>query len=222
MSAWSFSSLDLFETCPKKYYHLRVVKDVTEPPWEHRQEGEDAHRALRNRLYRGSPLPTGLAKLEGVCAQLDAAPGEIYLEHKIALDKNLNVVDWFDKRVWVRAIFDVAKVNRNKGVVLDWKMGKKHEESDQLELFAAVLMAWQPQVDEVSTGYVWAKDDVITNSSLTTETFTRERDFSRLWGEFNKRAARIDKAFDTGVWQPKQSGLCRRHCPVSTCVYHGE
>jgi hypothetical protein len=32
---WSYSSLGLFQQCPKKYYHLRVVKDYVEPETEH-------------------------------------------------------------------------------------------------------------------------------------------------------------------------------------------
>jgi len=217
MPSWSFSSLDMFENCPKKYYHLRVVKDVEDKPYEHRQEGEDAHRALRNRLHRGSPLPTGLAKLEGICQKLIEAPGEFYLEHKVALDDNLNPVEWFSKQAWCRAIFDVAKVNGRKAIVLDWKMGKKHEESDQLELFAAVLMAWLPEVDEVTTGFVWA-----TDGSLTTDKFTRKDSYALLWSNYHKRVARIEKAIETNVWQPKASGLCRKHCPVSSCAYSGE
>ena len=27
---WSYSSLKLFEQCPRKYYHLRVAKDFKE------------------------------------------------------------------------------------------------------------------------------------------------------------------------------------------------
>jgi len=222
MTAWSFSSLDLFETCPKKYYHLRIAKDVKEPPWEHRQEGEDAHRALKNRLHRGAPLPAGLQKLESLCARLEAAPGQFYLEYKLALNENLQPVDWFAKDVWVRAILDMGKINGDKALILDWKMGKKKEECDQLELFAGVVMAWKPEVQTVNTGFVWAKDDVITDASITSEVYTRERDFARIWGEYNRRVARIDKASKEGVWQPRQSGLCRRHCPVSTCAYYGE
>ena len=29
--AWSYSSITLFDQCPKKYYHLRVAKDIKEP-----------------------------------------------------------------------------------------------------------------------------------------------------------------------------------------------
>ena len=28
---WSYSSLALYQQCPKKYYHLKVVKDIKEP-----------------------------------------------------------------------------------------------------------------------------------------------------------------------------------------------
>ena len=30
--AWSASSVDAYTTCPKKYYHLRVARDVQDFP----------------------------------------------------------------------------------------------------------------------------------------------------------------------------------------------
>lgn len=30
--AWTYSHLEAFETCPRKFYHTKVLHDVDEPP----------------------------------------------------------------------------------------------------------------------------------------------------------------------------------------------
>ena len=32
---WSYSSLKTFQQCPKKYYHLRIAKDIKQSDTEH-------------------------------------------------------------------------------------------------------------------------------------------------------------------------------------------
>lgn len=55
--AWSYSSIKLFEQCPKKYFHLKVAKDVTEPPTEATLYGGRFHRAAEDYIKEGIPLP---------------------------------------------------------------------------------------------------------------------------------------------------------------------
>jgi hypothetical protein len=42
---WSYSSLKTFEQCPKKYYHLRIVKDVKDEGSEATIYGQEVHKA---------------------------------------------------------------------------------------------------------------------------------------------------------------------------------
>lgn len=215
MATWSFSALEMFEQCPKKYYELKIAKSVKEKPWEHRSDGEAQHEALKLRLECGQPLPEHLKHLEPLCKTIAAAPGDLYLEHKLALDENLEPVEWFSKRVWVRVIFDVAKINGEKALIIDWKTGKKKNNPDQLDIFSAALMAWQPQVTQVTVGFVWTREK---ENHLDTDIYTREG-YALQWSEWWKRVGRIDKAIETNVWQAKPSGLCNGYCPVKSCTY---
>jgi ATP-dependent protease HslVU (ClpYQ) ATPase subunit len=39
--------------------------------------------------------------------------------------------------------------------------------------------------------------------------------------EIARRLAKLAGAFEANVWNPKQSGLCRKHCPVKECEHNG-
>ena len=51
MAGWSYSSITLFDQCPKKYYHLKVAKDVSEPESEAMRYGKDLHLAEIGRAH---------------------------------------------------------------------------------------------------------------------------------------------------------------------------
>ena len=42
-----------------------------------------------------------------------------------------------------------------------------------------------------------------------------------LWKPWLSKYAALEKAYETGVWNPRPSGLCRRHCPVVECPHNG-
>ena len=45
MTAWSYSSLNTFKQCPKKYYHLKVVKDIKDKGNDATIYGQEVHTA---------------------------------------------------------------------------------------------------------------------------------------------------------------------------------
>ena len=54
---WSYSSLSLYQQCPKKYYHLRVAKDIKEPPSEAMTFGNEIHKVAEEYVAKGKPIP---------------------------------------------------------------------------------------------------------------------------------------------------------------------
>ena len=42
-----------------------------------------------------------------------------------------------------------------------------------------------------------------------------------LWQKWIKDHDRMKTAYRTGVWNPKPSGLCRKHCVVLSCPHNG-
>jgi len=55
--SWSYSGITLFDQCPKKYYHLRVAKDITEPASIAMMYGTDVHEAAELFIRDGTALP---------------------------------------------------------------------------------------------------------------------------------------------------------------------
>lgn len=216
--AHSYTSITSFETCPRRHYILRVAKEVVEPPTEALTWGNTVHKALEIRLRDGTQLPTKLSKYEQYAAKLEAKPGTLMVEEEIALDRDFQRVGWWDKAAWLRGKLDVAIVNGKKAGIFDWKTGGRKPDNDQLSLFAGMTFAVMPEVENVTTGFIWLKD-----GKIDTQVFTREHKHF-IWQEFLPRIERVERAHAENKWPAKPSGLCRAWCPVgrSRCEYCGK
>lgn len=211
--AWTYSQLEKFETCPKQYYHVRVVRDVKEPPTEHTKWGEDVHTAMENRVMHGAPLPEGMQQWEGIAAKLCALPGTKLCEYKMAVGKNFKTAPW--KESWTRGIADLVILNGKKAAVFDHKTGKR-KLTEQLELYAGYVFAEFPEVEEVTTGFIWLKEKKIDKA-----TYTRDQ-VSEIWQGFLPRVIKLESAYDRDSWPARPSGLCKGWCHVKTCVHWKE
>src|SRR5215471_18142865 len=60
--AWSYSALNNFETCPKKFYEVQVAKNVKEPKGEALNWGDAVHAAMAKAVIHRSPLPPEMSK----------------------------------------------------------------------------------------------------------------------------------------------------------------
>ena len=209
--AWTYSQLDKFETCPKQFYHVRVAKDYTEPPTEHTKWGERVHTAMEERVQFSIPLPEGMEHWEGIASKLAKLSGEKYVEHKMSVDKSFNSSSW--KEAWSRGIADLLVINGDKAAVFDHKTGKR-KITEQIMLYAGYTFAQFPEVNEVTTAFVWLKEKKVDK-----ETFTRD-DIPKIWNEFLPRVAKLEHAYEADKWPVRPSGLCNGWCPVKSCTYY--
>lgn len=216
--AHSYTSITGFETCPRRHYLLRVAKEVTEPPSDALTWGNTVHKALENRLRDKTQLPKGMESYEPYAKKLEGKPGTLLVEEEIALDRNLKRVGWWDRSAWLRGKLDVGIVNRRKAGIFDWKTGGRKPDADQLELFAGLAFTVLPEVEEVTTGFIWLKD-----GKFDKQVFTREQN-PVIWQGWMPRIERVERAHATNKWPAKPSGLCRNWCPVgrSRCEYCGK
>lgn len=218
--AWSYSALNKFETCPRQYYETKIAKNFSDVQAS-QGAGQDFHHAAEATLKTGDPLPSHLRRYTPVVATVQQAvtkPGTtLAVEQKMALDKSLQPVPYFDKSVWVRAVADfvVTAPSGTSAVAGDWKTGKERPASSQLMLTAAVLFATRPKLEKVVTSFVW-----LQTGNVTREWFNRAA-IPNIWKHFNPRVLRLQKAIDTGDFPPRPSGLCRNHCTVTSCPLNG-
>ena len=110
---WSYSSLSLFQQCPKKYYHLRVVKDHKEPETEALTYGKKLHEAAEFYIGKGTPLPPQFAFIKGSLDILKTLceGGEFLCEYRMGLTRDLEPCDFFSKDVWWRGVADLFRLS---------------------------------------------------------------------------------------------------------------
>lgn len=211
-TAWSFSALDMFEKCAKKFYHLKVAKDVKEPDNQWQADGKFIHEALFKRVTEGVPLPVQLRHMEGMAQRFADAPGEKHGEMKLALNDKFEPRDFFAKDVWVRAVLDLLIIREGHAVLVDWKTGKRKDRFDQLKLSAAVLSRFMPEIESFKLAFVWLKDNEVSAMDI------RKDELKQVWLDFMPRAAAIDEAKKTTTFPADPTPLCG-YCPVTDCPH---
>lgn len=211
---WSWSAYDAYNTCPKKFWHTKVARDVVEPAGEAALWGTRVHEALEYAVRDEAPLPEGMP-WGPLAAKLRATSGTIHCEMKLAIDKSLKPVAFDAEEYWQRGIVDFAAVNGKRAIALDYKTGRR-KLTDQLKLMALDLFAHNEELQEVYTGFVWLKE----GSRIDQERYER-KDVVALWRGFLPRLGQMAQSYELDLWPAKPSGLCRQWCPVTSCSYNG-
>lgn len=214
-AAWSFSRLKAFETCPKQFWHFNIAKDYKQSESQEMAYGKAVHKALELRIGKGKALPTNLKHLEPIAARFANLPGAKFVEQQLALNEDMQPTGWFDKDVWVRAIIDLAIINNTKAVIMDWKTGKVDEDFTQQRAAAAILLQHHPEIKEMTLMYYFT-----AHKKLLHEPLTRE-DVKHVWARLLPRVKKYQHAHAHAEFPPRPSGLCRRHCPITSCPHHG-
>jgi len=210
---WSHSSLKDYENCARKYHEVRVLKKHKQEKTEQILYGEELHKAAEQ-YVKGVPLPKQFEFIQGMIDALLAKEGEKSVEIQMALDINLQPVEWFSKAAWVRGIADLLILDGEVAWVVDYKTGSnKYPDRNQLDLMSLLVFAHYPEVQQVNSALLF----VVKNSIIKHK--VKREDAEKLWWEYRERVSRIEASHTNEVWNPKQSGLCP-WCPVKTCEFH--
>jgi len=214
---WSYSSLDLFNQCPHKYYRLKVKKDIKEPLSDHLVYGLDVHKAAEDFIGKGTPIPEKYKFLEPSLLKLKAYEGEKLCEYRMGLTKNLDPCGFFDKGVWWRGVADLIILNGDSAKIVDYKTGKssKHADTKQLEILSLAVFKHFPQVKRVKGGLLF----VVANDFVKGD-FDAERT-DVYWQRWLTNTAQLEKAFEVNVWNPRPNFTCKKWCPVKDCTHNG-
>ena len=124
----SYSRLDMFAKCPKRYYHQVIAKDVKDKTFDATAVGIRIHESMDNRLSVETPLISEAEKYEPLCRNVEQAEGysqKLY-EKELTIDVYGNAVGWFDDDAWMRAKLDVLLIgDTHPTTILDWKTGRR-------------------------------------------------------------------------------------------------
>lgn len=213
--AHSHSAMSQFDTCPKQYFEERIEKSVPYVESTHMAHGKKVHKAIEDFILKDVDFPLGMAFYEKQVKAFKTAPGEKYGEQQLAVDREFEPCDWFDKQTYFRAIIDLLIINGENGVMVDWKTGKMKEGYEQLQLAAAILFCHHKTIQRLDLAYVWLKDKQITKCRVYRD------DIPHIWEEILPKAKRIQSAYERDNFPARPSGLCKKWCRVNRCAYHG-
>jgi hypothetical protein len=215
---WSYSSLKTFEQCPKKYYHLRVLKDVKDQGSEATSYGQELHKAAEDYIASDTPIPPKFQFINEVAEALKSIPGEKHCELRLGVRKTETGYEpckFFDTDVWWRGVADLVIIQGELAFSIDYKSSKnaKYADLKQLDIVAAALFTHFPQVQKIKSALAF----VVSNEFIRKEHHAALRD--SYFATFNPELDRLAVAQETGVWNTNTGPLCR-YCPVTSCEHN--
>ena len=216
---WSYSSINLFQQCPQKYYRLRIKKDIVEPPQEHLLYGTAVHAAAEEYVRDGTPIP---AKYAFIKEQLDALvkiKGAKYCEYEMGLNKNLQPCEFKAEDVWWRGIADLIIINGSKCFLVDYKTSKssKYADTKQLELLSLAIFKHFPQVKKIKAGLLF----LVVNDFVTRE-YENDEGKGKAWLQWLDATHTLETCMAVDVWNAKPNFTCKNFCPVIVCIHNGK
>lgn len=215
---WSYSSISLFQQCPRKYYRLRVTKDIVEPPQAHLMYGTAVHKAAEDYVCGGVALPPQYEQFKVHLDRLKGLPGDKYCEYEMGLTKDFEPCDFKAPDVWFRGIADLLVIDGDKARIVDYKTGRSSEYADtkQLELLSLLVFKHFPQVTSVKGGLLFLVAEDIVGAEYGAD----KQDQS--WQKWLPEITRLETAYETGVWNAKPNFTCRKFCAVADCEHNGK
>ena len=230
----SHSSLNLFETCARQYEARYILKTMPYEETVATAWGNAAHDALEKFVKSGGreQFPDMYHPDNGRSLRdyqwageliLDRAArrgGYVLAERSMAVDHNKDTTDYWDKQAWLRGKIDVTILypNRGEAEVFDYKSNaKKKADKAQLELYSASAMTDYGDVQTVRASFVWL--NFRDNGPIDPPTTYTRPQLPQLWSTFERKYADLVVAYQSGVFPPRPSGLCRGWCPLQTCEF---
>jgi hypothetical protein len=219
--AWSFSSIKLYDTCPKKYESERVTKEVGYQETEATLYGTELHLAAEEYIRDGKEIDPRFKFIKPYLDKLNAIPGEKLCEIKLGVKKHegrLVACDFFDDDVWFRGVADLVILDGDKAWIVDYKSGKsaKYADIKQLALMAAAMFLKHPEIKKIKTSLLF----------VVSKEFIKE-DFVKEWGleifsKYDELLTQREMAYNSGVFNAKPNGLCRQWCGTLSCPHNGK
>tara|TARA_R110000796_G_scaffold112651_1_gene224268 strand:+ start:193 stop:879 length:687 start_codon:yes stop_codon:yes gene_type:complete len=219
-TAWSYSSIKTFDQCPRKYFHLKVLKDVKDSGSDATIYGQEVHKAAEDYVKDGTPIPEKFAYVRGVVDTIKRMEGHKYTELKLGVSKTEEgyaPCKFLGKDVWWRGIADVVVIRGDVAYSLDYKTSKnaKYADTKQLDLVAAGLFVHFPHLKKVKSGLLF----VVSNEFIKKDHYVEQKD--AYFDTFKNELDRLDTAEVSGVWNAVTGPLCK-FCPVTRCEHNNK
>lgn len=189
-TAWSYSRLAQYRKCPRQFFYA-VVERRPMPKAPAMERGTAVHKAIEDYLARRTrsvpkipdkdPLvkPAALSKsIAALYKSLREAKVQVELEYTV--DARWRPTMWTDwTGAWLRAKLDARLWLPEKKLsqVFDHKTGKERaeEHAEQMEIYAVVEWAHQPDAEEIHASMVYVDAGTMTTAVFTDREATEKR-----------------------------------------------
>jgi len=200
-----FSKLDVFRTCKQKFkfQFLDKLPQGSSPAMERGGRIHEGIEAYLNGWAKQLP-----AEVLAWKDKIDVLKGKNFkAEDSIGLDKSWKLLpNWFHKDTWLRAKMDARYKEGSTLVVVDFKTGKfRVPSTDQIELYAVVGHAIEPNVKHVVAQFWFTDGDMTHEQTYTAEELLELR---------KKYEGLFAPMYTEAAWNPEPSQECR-WCPYS-------
>ena len=214
---WSYSQLNAFENCPKKWAAETFYKSVKRKEGEQQNYGKEVHDHFDKFAAKDMPLPLDLqhhgCNIEGLRKTIPG--GKVVTEQRIAINRAFEPTGFFDDDVWCRGVIDFMLYTPEKALIVDWKTGKVRPDFDQLDLMAALTQCLVPTLKRIVGAFYWTKE-----KNLTTKTYPLSA-HREIWQSFLPRVNEFQRRVAEQDFPARPNFLCRKHCPVTGCEHNG-
>lgn len=217
MTAHSYSNLNTYDTCPRKYEWQYVFKHK-EPKSDQQLWGIRVHEALERRVQYKAPLIGEYEQYEW-CAKpilaMEAMGAAVLTECKFAVTKEGTTTEFFGKDVFLRGVTDVFIVGERTGQNIDYKTGRPKHDFNQLELCNLLAFAKFPQLEQIESRYLWLQ------AQKSTHRVMNRSDMPKVLDKWIPIIERVEGSITSGVFKEKPNGLCREYCACLECPHNG-
>ena len=240
---WSHSALKQFNTCAYQYEQVKLLKNYKQEFHQttEARRGDKIHKALEDAVVHKTKLPPDMSKDPMVRKQWrhlqtnhrklrEASQSKplVEAELELGIDWDWKPCGFWDKtgRGMFRGKIDLITTTTSLAYMADYKSGNPaYADPIQLDRMALLIFKCMPSIKLIKGELLWLKDGsrdtyfyrkdihVKPNSDYPTE--------GDLISKLSFDISVAESALKTGTFPAKKSGLCRRHCPVSSCVHHG-
>ena len=197
--AYSYSAVKLYEQCPSRYKFSRIDR-LQEPSGDAATRGSLIHSEIEAIIKGELPLVSDVVQY--LVPQLNKWKlSNAQSEMQFAIDDKWNLVDYKDKNAWFRGVIDLYFEENDVATVLDFKTGKERDYSDQVIVYAAVVLATKPHINRVNL----AIEFLDSQKNVQYARITRE-ELGKYKDELANRINTINK---DNIFAANPSGLCK-------------
>ena len=215
---WSHSGLKQYETCSRQFHEVKVLKKYPRQETQATLYGTQLHEQAELHIRDARPLDLSFRFMQPMLDAVKDMPGRKFTEYEMALTIDLVPCNFKAPNYWVRGIADLITVDDDNLTArcFDFKSGSnKYPDTDQLTLMSLMVFKHFPHIRLVTSGLLFVLKNTVTKHRVE-----RSQE-DALWWRYRERVGRMERSYETGVWNPTQSGLCKKYCPCIGCEFNG-